>query len=182
MEIVSLISLLVIPYLKLSAFSNQLSAKTKKDVGCVLRTIKRRLRRALLFTTPQSQSRYWYKRTARRRSPGPPGRWPRGRDRYGPAGPGPRPGVSPARADAHHPFIRLDDVAGAGDQKGPAQVHGEQHRLQTPQDAVGAPVLGQLHHRPGEVALVGLQLGLQALNRVRASAVDPAKPAMILPW
>ena len=39
-----------------------------------------------------------------------------------------------------------------------------EHRLEPAQDAVGAPVLGQLDGRAHEVALVLLELGLEALE------------------
>jgi hypothetical protein len=40
-----------------------------------------------------------------------------------------------------------------------------EHRLEPAQDAVGAPVLGELDRRSDEVALVLVELGLEALEQ-----------------
>jgi hypothetical protein len=61
-----------------------------------------------------------------------------------------------------------------------SRVGDAQQRFQAPQSAVCAPVLGKFDRRPGEVA-VTLQLRLEQLEQVKASAVPPANPAITLP-
>ena len=60
------------------------------------------------------------------------------------------------------------------------RVHHHQHRFETPQDAVGAPVLDQLDHRPLEVAAVLFELASKRENSANESAAEPAKPARTL--
>ena len=43
-------------------------------------------------------------------------------------------------------------------------VGGDQHGFEAAQIAVGAPVLGQIHAGPGELAGILLELGLQPLD------------------
>jgi hypothetical protein len=57
-----------------------------------------------------------------------------------------------------------------------------QHGLEPAQDAVGAPVLGQLDGGAQQVALVLSSLASKRSNSVKASAVPPAKPARMLRW
>ena len=61
--------------------------------------------------------------------------------------------------------LGLEDVAVAGDDERGLAIGDREHRLEPPQDAVGAPVLGQLDRRADEVALVLLELGLEALEQ-----------------
>src|ERR1051326_1742661 len=64
--------------------------------------------------------------------------------------------------DGGHAFIRFDYVAGAGDQKCLLFVARQQQGLKVAQRLVGAPLLGQLDAAASEVAVVLLQLGLEA--------------------
>ncbi len=79
----------------------------------------------------------------------------------------PRRGVgeAAARADGDDALVRLDHVAGAGDEERGLAVRHQQERLQAPQDPVGAPVLGQLHRGAGDVPAVFLHLALEALEQ-----------------
>jgi hypothetical protein len=72
--------------------------------------------------------------------------------------------VRPARADPDQPVIGLDDVAGAGHDQRVIAIGHREHRLQAPQHPVRAPVLGQLHRGPRQVAAVLLELGLEAFE------------------
>ena len=60
-------------------------------------------------------------------------------------------GVGAAGADADDAVGGLDDVAGAADDQAVGLVGHRQHRLQAAQHPVGAPLLGQLDHRPAGV-------------------------------
>src|SRR2546422_5666999 len=83
--------------------------------------------------------------------------------------------------------------AGAGPGPGPAPVAGveggalavgaRQHRLQPPQDAVGAPVLGELDRRAHQVALVLVELAFEALEQrkgVRRAAGESGEDAVLV--
>ena len=73
--------------------------------------------------------------------------------------------VGAAGADRDDAVLGLEHVAVAGDdQRGVAVGHRE-HRLEPAQHAVGAPVLGQLDRGAHQVALVLLELGLEALEQ-----------------
>ena len=89
--------------------------------------------------------------------------------------------VGAAAAHRHQPVVGLDHVARAGEQERATAVNHHQERLQAAQDAVGAPLLGQLDRRPLQVAAVLLELGLERAKRARASAAEPAKPARTWP-
>jgi hypothetical protein len=79
--------------------------------------------------------------------------------------------------------LGLEHVAVAGDdQRGLAVGHG-QHGLQPAQHAVGAPVLGQLDRRAHQVALVLLQLALEALEQgegVRGGAGEAGQHLVVV--
>src|SRR5689334_8806040 len=61
-------------------------------------------------------------------------------------------GVRSARSNPHHAVVGLDEVAGAGEEIHRARIGDEQHRLETPQRTIGAPVARQLDGRSLEVA------------------------------
>ena len=75
-----------------------------------------------------------------------------------------------AAASAYAPPDPIAMIPSSGSMRSPLpesryvdlRVHHDQHRFQTPQDAVGPPVLGQLHDRPLEVAAVLFELGFEA--------------------
>src|SRR5688572_6396599 len=68
-----------------------------------------------------------------------------------------------ARADGHDRFLWLDHVAVAGDDEGGLLIRDAEERLEPPECAVGAPVLGELDRRTREVAVL-LELALEALK------------------
>ena len=104
------------------------------------------------------------------------------RSRVGDQGPGGGHGIVAARADAQHAVGRLDHVAVAGhQQRVPGVDHGQQ-RLQPPQGAIGAPILGQLRGGAGHVRRESrCSLASNRSSRAKASALLPAKPVMTLP-
>jgi len=60
-------------------------------------------------------------------------------------------------------------------------VRHDEQCLEPPQHAVRPPVLGQLDRGARQVGRIALQLLLELLDNVKASAAAPAKPARILP-
>src|SRR6185369_9300426 len=70
-----------------------------------------------------------------------------------------------AGADRDDAVLGLEDVAVAADDEGGLVVGDGEHRLESAQDAVGAPVLRQLDGRADEMALVLFELGLEALEQ-----------------
>jgi hypothetical protein len=73
--------------------------------------------------------------------------------------------VGAAGADGDDAVLGFEHVAVAGDDQRGLLVGHRQHGLQAAQHAVGAPVLGQLDGGAHQVALVLLQLGLEALEQ-----------------
>ena len=73
--------------------------------------------------------------------------------------------VGAARADRDDAVLGLEHVAVAGDDQRGLAVGDREHRLEPAQHAVGAPVLGELDRRAHQVALVLLELGLEALEQ-----------------
>ena len=73
--------------------------------------------------------------------------------------------VIAARADADEPVLRLQHVAGAGEDQRDVLVGDRHHRLEPAQIAVGAPVLGELDAGARELARMLLELGLQPLEQ-----------------
>src|ERR1700746_132951 len=69
----------------------------------------------------------------------------------------------PAGADRGDVVIGLDHVAVAGDDEELLRVPDQQQRLEPPQIAVRAPVLGELDGGAGEIAVL-LELALEALE------------------
>jgi hypothetical protein len=65
----------------------------------------------------------------------------------------------------------------------PVTVGHRQHRLEPAQDAVGAPVLGQLHRRAQQIALVLVELRLEALEqreRIGRAAGEAGENAVVV--
>src|SRR5262245_21471741 len=98
-----------------------------------------------------------------------------------------RPGralrIGPARADRDHPLLGLEHVAHAGDDERMLTVGDGEHGLEAAQDAVGTPVLGELHRGAHEVALVLVELGLEALEqgeRVGGAAREAGEDAILV--
>jgi hypothetical protein len=72
--------------------------------------------------------------------------------------------VGAAAADGDDALLGLEHVAVAGDDQRMLAVGHRQHGLEPAQHAVGAPVLGQLDRAAQQVALVLVELGLEALE------------------
>ena len=65
----------------------------------------------------------------------------------------------------------------------PEMMSDEQQRLETAQHAVGAPVLGQFDRGPGEMAVMLLELALEALEereRVRRATGETGNDAVVV--
>jgi hypothetical protein len=90
-------------------------------------------------------------------------------------------GVAAAGADGDHAVVRLDDVAGAGQQVDLVLVGDQQHGLEPAQHPVGAPVLGQLDRRRRRLPPCSRSLPSSLSNRAMPSAAEPAKPPTMLP-
>src|SRR5205814_3221851 len=91
--------------------------------------------------------------------------------------------VGAARADGDYAVLGLEHVAHAGDDQRVLAVGDGQHRLEPPQDAVGAPVLGELDRRAHQVALVLVELAFEALEqgeRVRRAAGEAGEDAVLV--
>src|SRR4030095_541746 len=89
----------------------------------------------------------------------------------------------PARADRDHALLGLQHVAHAGDDERMLAVGHRKHGLEPAQDAIGAPVLGKLHRRAHEVALVLVELGLEALEQregVGGAAGEAGEDALLV--
>src|SRR3954471_17015007 len=90
--------------------------------------------------------------------------------------------IRPARADGDDAELGLEHIARAGDDERMLAIGHRQHRLEAPQDAVGAPVLGELDRRAHQVALVLVELRFEALEqreRVRGAAGEPGEEAVL---
>ena len=90
--------------------------------------------------------------------------------------------IGPTRSNGDDALLGLQHIAIAGDDEGGAGVGHGQHGLQAAQHAVGAPVLGQLDGRPGQVALVFFEFGLEALEEGEGIGRGPRKTRQTLPW
>src|SRR5581483_9310434 len=91
--------------------------------------------------------------------------------------------VGAARAERYQAELGLEHVAHAGDHQRSLAVGDAEHRLEPAQHAVGAPVLRELDRRAKQVALVLLELGLEALEereRVRGAAREPGEDAVVV--
>ena len=89
--------------------------------------------------------------------------------------------VGAARPDGDDAVLRFQHIAVAGDNERGFPVGHRQHGLQPAQHAVGAPVLGQLDggERTSWPWCLS-SLASKRSNRVKASAVAPAKPGQYL--
>src|SRR6185369_1937632 len=88
-----------------------------------------------------------------------------------------------ARADREHALLGLEHVAHSGDDERVLAVGDGEHRLEPAQDAVGAPVLGELHGGAHQVALVLVELRLEALEQregVRGAAGEAGEDAVLI--
>src|ERR1700751_5000260 len=83
--------------------------------------------------------------------------------------------VLPAGADGGHSVPGLDHIAIAGNDEELLRIPDQQQRLESPQIAIRAPVLGELDRGPGHVA-VSLELALEALEQ-RKRIGGPAREA-----
>src|SRR5713226_4692416 len=72
-----------------------------------------------------------------------------------------RQGVGSAGPYGDDAVVRLDHVSGAAHQIRVLLVADQEQRFEMPQGAVGAPVFGQLHDGPGQVAVVFVELLLE---------------------
>src|SRR5690606_20388224 len=91
--------------------------------------------------------------------------------------------VGAAGTDGHDVALRLQHVAVAGDDERGGRIRHAQHGFEVAQHAVGAPVLGQFHGGAHEVALVLLQLALEALEqgeRIRGAAREAGEDAVVV--
>ncbi len=70
--------------------------------------------------------------------------------------------IRAARSNRDDPIVRLDEIAGAGEQVRGLGVHDDEHRLETAERAIGAPILRKLHGGALEIAAVLFQLRLEA--------------------
>src|SRR5262245_2000361 len=89
--------------------------------------------------------------------------------------------IGPARADPHHGVVGLEHVAGPGQNQALIGIGHDHHGLESAQIAVGAPVLGS--STQARLSWSGKRSSLVSSrsNRVKASAVEPAKPAITPP-
>src|SRR5207244_2187736 len=67
-----------------------------------------------------------------------------------------------ARSDRHDPIVGLDQIAVAREKKHGAFVEDDEHGLETAEDAVGAPVFGELDGGALEVPAELFELRLEA--------------------
>ena len=74
-------------------------------------------------------------------------------------------GERTAGADGRDAVIRLDDVPAAAEDVGVVHVGDQQEGFEVAQGLVGSPVLGQFHHRAGQVAVVLFELGFEAAEQ-----------------
>ena len=91
--------------------------------------------------------------------------------------------IGTARADGDDAELGLEHIARPGDDQRRRRVGHGKHRLQPPQHAVRSPILGQFDGRPRQVALVLLELGLEALEqreRVRRGAGESRQHALVI--
>jgi hypothetical protein len=73
--------------------------------------------------------------------------------------------VGTARTDGDDTVLRLQHIAIAGDDQRGLAIGHRQHRLQPAQRTIGTPVLGQFDSRTHQIALMLVQLGLEALEQ-----------------
>ncbi len=73
--------------------------------------------------------------------------------------------VRAAGPDGEDPVVRLDQLAGAGDDEPVVLVGDDQHRLEAAEDAVTAPILGELHRGARQIPGIALELLLELLEQ-----------------
>ena len=88
-------------------------------------------------------------------------------------------GVVTAGTDSQDAVIRFNDFAIAGNEQDTLTVSDQEQGFQFMENLVGPPVLGQFDGAADEVAVVFVQFSFKKVN---ASATEPAKPLIILPW
>src|SRR5262245_168035 len=91
--------------------------------------------------------------------------------------------IRPARADRDDSLLGLEHVADAGDHERALAIGDREHRFEPPQDPVGAPVLCELDRRTHQVALVLVELRLEALEqreRIRGAAGEAGEDAIVI--
>ena len=71
-------------------------------------------------------------------------------------------GVGASAADGGYAAVGFDDVALSAEQERLFFVADQQQGFEVPQEFIGAPVLGEFHGAAAEIAVILLQLGLEA--------------------
>jgi hypothetical protein len=74
---------------------------------------------------------------------------------------GGRQRIRAPRSNGNNPIVGLDQIAVAGKQERHPGVHHDQHGFEPAQQAIGAPVLGELDGRALEVPAILFELGLE---------------------
>ena len=86
----------------------------------------------------------------------------------------------PPDPTADNTVIRLNQVAGAGNQERVPLVGHDQQRFQVPQDLVGPPILRQLDRRPGEISMGLFELALEPRKKRKGVSGGTRKPGQDL--
>ena len=86
-----------------------------------------------------------------------------------------REGIVAARANRNHSVIGLDDIARSGEQKALFAIRYQKQSFESAQNAVGAPVFGELNGGSGEIAGIVFELGLKALQQGKSIGCGPCK-------
>jgi hypothetical protein len=90
---------------------------------------------------------------------------------------------APPGSDRHDPIVGLDEIAVARQQIRRLAVHDDEHRLEPAEDAIGAPVLGELDRRSLEVPSILFEFRLESREkreRVGRGAGKPGKDAVVV--
>src|SRR5450759_4625115 len=74
-------------------------------------------------------------------------------------------GIRSTAADREYSLFRLEHIAVAGNHQRMLFIRDRQHGLESPQHAIGAPVLGELDSAAQQIALMFFQLRLEALKK-----------------
>src|SRR6476620_5751272 len=91
--------------------------------------------------------------------------------------------VRSARADRDDAVLRLQHIAGAGDDELCRSIGDRQHRFEAPQHAIRPPVFCKLDRRARQMSLMLLELGLEALEqreRVRRCAGESGEDLVVI--
>ena len=89
--------------------------------------------------------------------------------------PGRRGGIATSRTDADYRVVRINHIAGAGQEIAVFDIHERQHGVEFAQIFVGAPLLGQLYGRALQVVVVLLQFGLKFFKQRQGVGHGPGK-------